>query len=473
MSVQLSDILSPQLAGMVDALAGSLNGVRRETWKLACVTAVWQQATRFIETGCYRGTAADGCSTVILAQLAKDLGGHVDSYELSLFNIHVAVDELRKFGLLNYVTFHQGDSVLRLAERSEPIDFAYLDSYDCGSGPDYTPCQQHQLAEFEAILPLFSQRACVLLDDNISEVCNKTALTMKRLDNLRWDKVAAGYQVLYSSEDTQALTTHKIAVLAGHLREYAPLAAHTLYRNRAQYCLRHSYDLRILRGVHAEFQDPKTHANGFSWARLKEMLRLVESGVYEWVWCVGADTLVTNFGVTLESIIAMASTPGAEDSLLPLPPAIAEISAPPPVIKWVAPLGHQWKGKKHLLICGERVAPMQADSFLVKCSPEGAAYLRDILRHYPSYKHHPWVENQTMIDLREKYAAITFMVPQHVMNAYDYRRFEGIHPCYKDGTDCFGNRGQWQKGDFLVHWPAATLEQRMKWLAEYSTQIVK
>lgn len=473
MTLQLQDVLSPQLASMVDALAGSLNGVRRETWKLAAVTAVWQQATRFIETGCYRGTSADGCSTVILAQLAKDVGGHLDSYELETRNIRIAEMELRKYGLRNYVSFHSGDSVLRLAERSDAIDFAYLDSYDCGPGPDYTPCQQHQLAEFEAILPLFSRRACVLLDDNISETCNKTALTMKRLESLRWDEVAADYQVLYSCEDTCQLVSHKIAVLAGHLKEYAPLAAHTLYRNRAQYCLRHGYDLRILRNVAAEFQDPQTHASGFSWARLKHMLYLVESGVYEWVWCVGADTLVTNFGVALESIIAMAESPDAEDSLLPPPPAIAMISAPPPVIQWMPPEGHPRKGKKHLLICGERVAPMQADSFLVRCSPEGAAYLRDILAQYPRYKHHPWVENQTMIDLREKHAAITFMVPQWMMNAYDYRRFEHIHSCYKDGTDCFGNRGQWQKGDLLVHWPAASLQERMKWLGEYQKEIVQ
>jgi hypothetical protein len=251
------------------------------------------------------------------------------------------------------------------------------------------------------------------------------------------------------------------------------LAEHTIFDNKLNYCLRHRYHFEFCYGVRESFRDPRSHAAGFSWSRLEHMAEMVESMLYEWVWVVGADTLITNLTINLESIIALAETDEAQSTPLPRPETFENNPMPPKVIDWPEPPDHPRTGKKHLLICGERVAPMQADSFLVRCSPEGSAYLRDILSHYEEYKHHPWVENQTMIDLREKHAAITFMVPQWKLNSLDYRRFLNSGPMYKDGTDCFGNRGQWEPGDFLVHWPAATLEARMTYLSQYTPKIIK
>lgn len=264
----------------------------------------------------------------------------------------------------------------------------------------------------------------------------------------------------------------RIAVLNGFLKEYADLALYTIKINKAQYCKRHGYHLETITSVRKHFQDPQSHARGFSWSRLEHMADMVESGDWDWVWCVGADTLVTNFTIKLEEIIALAMTPQAEKIRLPKCPDYPNSPAPGKVIDWKAPKNHVWHGKKHLLICGEHVTPMQADSFLVRGSQEGSAYLRDILAHYEHYKHHVWVENQAMIDLRDKHAAITYMVPQWRMNSVDYRRWTWLRPTYKYGTDCFGNRGQWKEGDFLIHWPAASMEERMYWLNEYSQKIV-
>jgi len=183
-----------------------------------------------------------------------------------------------------------------------------------------------------------------------------------------------------------------------------------------------------------EYDDAKSHSHGFSWSRLAHMKSMLESGQHEWVWCVGCDTLITNMSLAFEPLIE-----GTD---------------------------------KHVLICGERVAPLQADSFLVRASPDGIGWLADILALHSKYRHHVWVENQAMIDTRHKYAHLFLLIPQWRMNSYDYRRFYYLGQQYRSGTDCYGNRGQWIPGDFLVHWPAATLDERLKFLQEYKPQIV-
>lgn len=443
---------------------------RSATWKAAAQQAKNFSCKRFIETGCFRGTASDGYSTILLASLAKSLGGKLDSYELEQNNIQTAKSALIGYGLDRFVTFHCGDSVANLAKRVEPVDFAYLDSYDCGPGPDYLACQNHQLAECEAIFPILDKKAVILLDDLLDGGGGKPVLAMKRLKSRGFAEIAKGYQVLFSSSDTFAIPKTNFAVLCGHLESFVPLAVETVYHDKSQYALRHGYDLRVIRSL-GKYADNKSHASGFSWARLDQMLRLVESGKYEWVWCVGADTLITNQAFKLEEIVAMAQTKEAESMPLPRCPVFPINIAPPQVIKW-SKNGKDEFGRKHLIICGERVTPMQADSFLVRGSKEGADYLKDILSHYKSYRYHPWVENQTMIDLREKHAAITFNAPAHVMNSVDMSRFYHLHPAYRDNTDCFGNRMNWTKGDFLIHWPASSLQQRLEWLKIYKEKVI-
>jgi hypothetical protein len=262
-----------------------------------------------------------------------------------------------------------------------------------------------------------------------------------------------------------------IAVICGYLDSLKPLADYTVEVNKREYCERHGYTLLIPRTINPKYVDPQSHAGGFSWSRLEYLRDSLLN--YEWVWTVGADTLITNMTKKLEGIISLADNPQAEALPLPVCPFFKNSPAPPSVIKWKAPRGHRTTGKKHLLICGERVTALQADSFIMRGSQESVDYLTDILNQWPSYKHHPWVENQTMIDLRDKHASITHIVPQWMMNAYDYSRFYYLRPEYRSGTDCYGNRGQWRQGDFLIHWPASTLEQRLKFLEFYKPKIVR
>ena len=265
----------------------------------------------------------------------------------------------------------------------------------------------------------------------------------------------------------------RIAVLCGNLPYYDVLAFYTIQVNKREYCLRHGYHLETIHSIRPKFNDPSSHAGGFTWSRLEHMAEMVESGKYDWVWVVGADTLITNLTIKLEDIIAEAMTPDAKKAPLPVCPYFPDSPAPQTVIHWKPGENHKNYGEKHLLICGERVTPMQADSFLVRGSREGSIYLRDILDQYKHYKHHAWVENQAMIDLRDKHAAITYMVPQWKMNCVDYSRWYDLRPQYKDNNDCFGNRGNWEPGDFLIHWPASGRDERMIFLEYYWQKIVK
>jgi hypothetical protein len=59
------------------------------------------------------------------------------------------------------------------------------------------------------------------------------------------------------------------------------------------------------------------------------------------------------------------------------------------------------------------------------------------------------------------WARVGKVLPQRVMNSYDYEN----HPSLKNRakyTDILGTDGQWQKGDFLVQWPATDLEFRIR-----------
>lgn len=280
-------------------------------------------------------------------------------------------------------------------------------------------------------------------------------------------KYRRGWEQIAKSEEG------KIAVLTGHLDNYGRLAKHTIYSNKVEYCNRHGYELFVDTSIRQKFQDTRSHASGFSWSRMEHMAEIVESGQFSWVWVVGCDTLVTNLTTPLESITQLADATGVESIPFPRCPPFPNSTAPPPVIRWIPPRNHPTTGRKHLIACGERVTAIQADSFLVRGSKEGGGYLRAILSHYPQYRHHPWVENQVMIDLIEQYAAITLLVPQHLLNAYDYSCFLHINPAYGEGRDCYGNRGQWQPGDFLIHWPGITLEHRMQLLDRYLPKIVK
>lgn len=440
---------------------------RSDGWNASAKIARNYGAKRFVETGCYRGIIGNGVSTVILAALASECSGILDSYDINQENVNIAKAELEKHGMNGAVRFHVRDSISGLAERTEPIDFAYLDSLDCDSGLE---SQEHQLGEIEAIFPVLSKSAVVLLDDHLEANGGKTKLSVPRLKASGFIDGLLSHQALFHSDDTTKRPKRKIGVLTGHLPNYANLARNTIYINRGLYCSRHGYDMVVVKSISKKYENLSSHAWGFSWSRLAKLLEMAESGTYEWIWCVGCDTLVTNFNVRLETFTEHAELPVGC-----LPRLIGKLpdAAPKHVIKNPHKASYVPDGKAHLVICSDRGSMVQADSFLIRCSTIGCSYLKDILNHYDIYKTHQWVEQQAMIDLRDKHGSITAILPQHCMNSFDYGIFWHLGPIYHTGKDCYGFRGQWQPGDFLIHWPSTSLEHRIQLANKFAKSIMR
>ena len=221
-------------------------------------------------------------------------------------------------------------------------------------------------------------------------------------------------------------------VVNAHLPNYAELAALTTYGNRAAYCKRHNYTLKVktdgfvMQAVHP-----------VSWDRLVLVRDLVASGAFDWVYCCGTDTLHTNFTIRLEDRV--------DDNA-------------------------------HVIISPDWCAPVQADSFFIRCSAPGLAYVNDVLGQYETYRNHPWVENQAMIDLLPKWHNIIKILPQRMLNAYDYALFTVKYPGQSRvaaALDYYGNDGQWQPGDFLIHWPSLDLDVRIREVKRITPLIVQ
>ena len=222
----------------------------------------------------------------------------------------------------------------------------------------------------------------------------------------------------------------RICLLTCYLPNYEAIAEKTVAQNKAEYAKRWGHDLLALFDVSPKYTDEHSHAWGISWNRIETAIETAKSGKYDWVYVVGADTLITNMTIPLTSLI--------DDAY-------------------------------HFIIsndCNE----WNADSMLWRCSPEGIAFMDDVLSQYERLKHHVWVEQQAMIEVRGRHP-ICKTLPQRAMNSYEYSLYPNRGP--RDGKDCAGNDGQWQPGDFLIHWAGLNSHVRKEQIEKVMPQVVR
>ncbi len=218
----------------------------------------------------------------------------------------------------------------------------------------------------------------------------------------------------------------KFALVTAYNEAYQPLADLTWEKNKKLYAQRWGHDAVAVTEGFVSLAD-------ISWHRHRNITQLLESGKYDWIHACGCDTMITNFNIRLEDIV--------DDN--------ADF------------------------IIATDCFNINNDSFLVRATPLAIEWLKhvDSLEHQYAEKH-PWNDQQAMIDNIERLGNRLKVVPQRVLNSYDYDQYPGSIPhVYK--KDIFGNDGQWQSGDFLIQWPGIPNDRRIPLAKQMLTQVIK
>jgi mannan polymerase II complex MNN10 subunit len=197
-----------------------------------------------------------------------------------------------------------------------------------------------------------------------------------------------------------------------HNDEFKLLADLTL-PNKKTYCEKHNYPLII---------------NTDNWHNIPigfEKAYLIKDAFdtfpdCEWVFFSECDTLITNMDIKLEDIIK--------------------------------------NEEKHFVITTD-INGINAGSFFIKNSHEGNEFLQDMFNGIGKFNH----EQEFIIDsffISRKHHNKISLYPQRKFNSY-------IH----NWNDLFGNNGQWQENDFIIHFPGIAYTVRLDLSREYLLKV--
>ena len=236
------------------------------------------------------------------------------------------------------------------------------------------------------------------------------------------------------------------ALIDFHTENYRPLADMTLRQNKMPYAKRHGYtvfsnDLKLIEGVSISYQ--KIYM-------IREIMNTCPD--IEWMWYTGTDSLVTNMSIRIEDKI---------------------------------------DNRYHFMMSAD-FNGINIDSFLIRNTHYGRAIIDQMIAHeveackcwdseqramawtlgVPVFGE-PW-HNTPYVPETSRFANIARIYPQTYMNSYNYELYYDRYLAREQGDyDVFGYRGNWTKGDWLIHWPGTTLDQRMQLAPYYLTQVVE
>ena len=213
-----------------------------------------------------------------------------------------------------------------------------------------------------------------------------------------------------------------------HNDNYQELATETWDNNKVQYAEKHGY------AYLAKTEDFYGFEPGFE--KIQFLLDTFEAyPETSWIWWTGTDSMVTNFNTKIEDKIAEA-------------------------------------GDADVIMSADFNFKINCDSILVKNSDKARAWLKDIMDNMPKYHTHQFKEQQYMLDSLDKYTDTVKLMPQHFMNSYEYKMYRVNPWVYEKDTDVNGDRGQWEAGDWLVHWPGTQPRERMELVKETKEKII-
>lgn len=219
----------------------------------------------------------------------------------------------------------------------------------------------------------------------------------------------------------------KFAIVTAYTANYTPLTEITWDQNKVPYAQRHGYDTFALT---EGFKYPLKHI-GFQ--RLEYVVELLKTNNYDWIYVCGSDTMITNFTIKLEDLV----------------------------------------DDEYDFIISVDCLNLNNDSFLVRNTPLAVKWLEHICALRETYADAKWYEQSAMIDTIDMMEDKIKIVPQRFFNSYDYWQYPQDYQPHIDKRDILGNDGQWQPGDFLIHWPGLSLEKRIPLAKAKQTQIIQ
>lgn len=236
---------------------------------------------------------------------------------------------------------------------------------------------------------------------------------------------------------------HAIMSLNNEL--YQPLADITWHQNKKIYAQMHGY----------ETFNRTTDFNpniSLGYQKIYDIKHVMETRPdVEWIWFTGCDSLITNLSIKIEDKI---------------------------------------DNRYHFMISVDFNCA-NADSFLIRNTPQGQSFIDYLIEVEPNARNEWDLESRAIAwalgtptfgniwpnipyyPISDRFKNIARIYPQTYMNSYNYDIYFNryISPAAGD-YDVLGYRGNWKKGDWLIHWPGTRLDERMHFANFYMQHVV-
>lgn len=217
-----------------------------------------------------------------------------------------------------------------------------------------------------------------------------------------------------------------IAMITDWTSSYEPLANITIQQNRIPYCKKYGY---VPIFIKKDFPATDNLYRSISYEYIRMFLDAFKDKNIEWACSTPVDGLVTNMTIPLESFIE--ANPGFD------------------------------------MLVGTDINGPNNGNVLYKNSDWSIRYLNFLLSKQDEYRNHPWHETGIVIDTYKLHPDKIKALNQRALNSYEAALYPNQPP-----LDIFGTSSDWQPGDFMIHWPATSLQDRIRLANKYIPLVI-
>lgn len=151
---------------------------------------------------------------------------------------------------------------------------------------------------------------------------------------------------------------------------------------------------------------------------------------HEWIWITGTDSIITNFQKDVYEALDLQCA-------------------------------------QYSFVAAYDANGLNADSVLFRNDVAGRSLLWAIGDHESIYDNEQYT-TVMLLEQNQYWRDRTKITYQWELNSYDY----GLYPCCSPFDSKYQNRGQWQEGDLLIHFPGISLEKRLELTKTYLQKVL-